>query len=167
MQRDEALRSWCQAASEVIEPSEAKTVPPFALACRAYELWREMAGTPLPARQDLDPIVLGAELLPYLSIIEVIKSTNDYKWVLVGERIPGIVGMRLKDKCLSQIEEQVGEIVLFRDLLEQVKRERESRFFISSDIAPQMEAENVATGFCCRYVIGSLVMKRQSLSLRS
>lgn len=130
MQRDEALRSWCQAASEVIEPSEAKTVPPFALACRAYEAWREMAGTPLPARQDLDPIVLGAGLLPYLSIIEVIESTNDYKWVLVGERMPGIVGTRLKDNFLSQIEEQVGEIVLFRDLLEQVKRERKPLFYI-------------------------------------
>jgi len=89
-----------------------------------------MAGTPLPARQDLDPIVLGAELLPCLSIIEVIESTNDYKWVLVGERIPGVVGTRLKDKYLSQIEKQVGEIVLFRNLLEQVTKEKKPLFYI-------------------------------------
>jgi hypothetical protein len=89
-----------------------------------------MGGNPLPARQDLDPVVLGAELLPCLSIIEVIKSTNDYKWVLVGERIPGIVGTRLKGKHLSQIEEQVGEIALFRNLLEQIIEDKKPRFYI-------------------------------------
>lgn len=88
-----------------------------------------MAGTPLPARQDLDPILRGGQLLPCVSIIEVIESTNDYTWALVGERISGVVGTRLKDKYLSQIQEQVGEIVLFRTLLEQIAKEKKSLFY--------------------------------------
>ena len=37
-------------------------------------------------------------------------------------------------------------------------QQRKNSFFISFGIAPQMEAENGATGFCSRYVIGNVAM---------
>lgn len=130
MSSDEALREWCKAASEIVSPEEAKTVPPFTLAYRAYELWRDLPGVHLPARQDLNPIDIGAGLLPNISIIEVIDRAADYRWVLVGERIPAIIGTRLKGKRLSEIERQVGEIVIFRNLLDRVTRDGTPLFYI-------------------------------------
>ena len=130
VQNDKALREWCKAASTVVSPAEAKDVPPFALAYRAYQIWCGLPGVPIPARQHLDPIIMGPELLPNLSIIEVITPQSDYRWALVGERIPWIIGTRLKGNLLSQIEEQVGEIVMFRELLDRVTREHKPLFYI-------------------------------------
>lgn len=130
MSRDQALREWCKADSEVVSPDEAKIVPPFTLAYRAYELWLNLPGMPLPARQDLNPIAMGAELLPHLSILEVIKAPSDYRWALVGERIPAIIGTRLTGKRLSEIERRVGEIVIFRNLLDRVTRGGTPLFYI-------------------------------------
>ena len=73
---------------------------------------------------------MGAELLPHLSIIEVIEGPSDYRWALVGERIPAIIGTRLTGKLLSEIERQVGEIVMFRTLLDRVTRNGIPLFYI-------------------------------------
>ena len=130
MSSDQALLEWCKADSEVVSPDEAKIVPPFTLAYRAYEFWRGLPRERLPARQDLDPIAIGAELLPHLSIIEVVEDPSDYRWALVGERIPAIIGTRLTGKLLSEIERQVGEIIMFRTLLDRVTRDGTSLFYI-------------------------------------
>lgn len=127
---DKPLLEWCQAATEVVSPQEAKNVPTFGLAYQAYEVWLGMHGHLPPARQHLDPIVLGSELLPHLSIIEVVNNRSDYKWVLVGERVPTIIGTRLTGKYLSEIEKQVGEIVMFRKLLDKVIYENLPIFYI-------------------------------------
>lgn len=129
MQNEKALREWCGAAVELVRPSEAKDAPPFAPAYNAYEKWCEMNEGAPPSRQDLDPMFLGAGLLPYLSIIEVIDEGSDYMWALVGERIPSIVGTRLTGKRLSQIEDMIGEPLRFRELLDKVANETRPVFY--------------------------------------
>lgn len=59
------------------------TCHPFTRAI--YEYWRAKCGArPMPARKDIDPLDMPPELLPGLSIVEVVPDERRYVYRLVG-----------------------------------------------------------------------------------
>ncbi|MBV9828470.1 MAG: PAS domain-containing protein [Alphaproteobacteria bacterium] len=51
----------------------------------ALEYWRRKRGArTMPARRDIDPIDMPAEILPYLQIIEVLEDGRRFRYRLIG-----------------------------------------------------------------------------------
>jgi hypothetical protein len=122
--------SWCAAAVERVPTAEAERVPHFATAVRCYRTWCALAGTGIPARQQLDPMRFGAELLPHLSLIDAVDGGRDYRWRLCGEQVFTVLGMRVGGRLISGIEAELGEAVLFREALDEVVADRAPLFYV-------------------------------------
>lgn len=123
------LPSWCAAAVEQVAAAEARAVPHFQIAARCYQVWWSLKPGYLPARQDLDPVRFGANLLPHMTIFDVLDNGADYRWRLCGEYALKVIGAQLRHRRISDLETELGEAVLFRDALNWVVSERQPLFY--------------------------------------
>lgn len=124
------FESWCRAYVERVPLSEARRVPYFEVAARAYSIWWSMSPAGLPCRQQLDPCRFGPALLPQLSLIELLEHGADYYWRLCGEQATYVIGTRLAGKRLSTIEDELNEAVYFRWALDDVAEYAEPMFYV-------------------------------------
>jgi hypothetical protein len=128
------FQSWCQAYVERVPLAEARGVPYFAIAARAYAVWWSLVPGRTPCRQDLDPCSFGAALLPHLTLIDAIfgvgEGNLDYRWRLCGEEANRVIGTRLVGNRLSTIERQLGDAVYFRWALDDLFESREPTFYV-------------------------------------
>lgn len=124
------VRSWCKAAVERVATAEARRVPQFEVAARCYQVWWSLRPGQIPARSDLDPLRFGAELLPHLTIIDVLHPERDYRWRLCGEQAIAAIGTPLRGKRLQDLEHDLGEAILFREALDEVVRTRQPLFYV-------------------------------------
>jgi hypothetical protein len=122
--------TWCTAAVERVAVDEVRSVPPFAVALTCYNAWHRLTPNQIPSRQDLDPLRFGSALLPHLTLLDVLDGGVDWRWRLCGEFAASIMGTRLAGKCLSEIEVDLGETVLFREALDEVVREGQPFFYV-------------------------------------
>ena len=56
--------------------------------------------------------------------IQVLDQGADFRWRLCGERVQAVLGLRLARRCLSEVEADLPCGGNFRELLEEVVRER-------------------------------------------
>ena len=127
------FQSWCQAYVERVPLSEARAVPCFNVAARAYAVWWSMVPGRMPCRQDIDPCRFGAALLPHLTLIDAVVAADgfeDYEWRLCGEEASRVIGARLAGKRLSTIERRLGDAVYFRWALDDLFEHREPTFYV-------------------------------------
>lgn len=121
---------WSQADAQRVPIRDALGRPEFAMASEVYQVWSRLSCSGLPARSDLDPLRFGPKALPNMALIDVLDGGRDYRWRLSGERVSALMGTRLTGKRLSELEAQLGDAVLFRGLLDQVRRYRAPRFYV-------------------------------------
>ena len=124
------LTSWCTAAVERVPLDEVQAVPQFAVAFSSYKAWRYLKPDQYPSREDLDPLRFGAAVLPHLTLLDVLDGGVDYRWRLCGEVAAFVMGTQLSGKCLSAIEADLGEAVLFREALDDVVTRGEPFFYV-------------------------------------
>src|SRR5215469_11693694 len=83
------------------------TVDPDNLASPLRELrdyWAsKCAGRAMPRRADIDPLDLPPQHMPYLSIIEVLPDTDDFRFRLLGTGITGRMGRDSTGKTVREV----------------------------------------------------------------
>lgn len=116
--------------SEIVPFSEARVVPQFEIAEGVYRAWGSLSPGRVPYKQELDPLRFGGKLLPYLSIIDVIRDGADYRWRLAGEKANEANGTSLSGRYLSETEALQPDQAIYRSLLDQVTRTCEPLFYV-------------------------------------
>jgi hypothetical protein len=124
------FESWSTAAVTRVPVAEARTVPYFQTADRAYKVWWSHSPGTMPNRRQLDPILFGAGLLPRLTLMDVIGDGADYSWRLCGEQATEIMGRPLTGRTLTEIEADLGDTTLFRLALDDVVESTEPLFYV-------------------------------------
>ena len=83
------------------------TVDPDNLASPLRELreyWAsKCAGRAMPRRADIDPLDLPPQHMPYLSIVEVLPDTDDFRFRLLGTGITGRMGRDSTGKTVREV----------------------------------------------------------------
>lgn len=69
------------------------------------KLWRAARPVPdrLPARQHLDPITLGADLLPYIALIDGTDNVTRFRFRLVGSKLVEHAGLDLSGQYIEDL----------------------------------------------------------------
>lgn len=72
---------------------------------RLLDYWRSRRPGPdlLPARTAIDPLELGADLLPYVAIVETIGDHADYRFRLVGSKLTEHAGLDLTGRRIFEL----------------------------------------------------------------
>lgn len=88
--------------------SDAATVRPWLQdrrIARLLTLWRAARPAPdrLPARAAIDPVTLGAELLPYAALIEATHNAARFRFRLVGSKLAEHAGLDLTGHYIEDI----------------------------------------------------------------
>jgi hypothetical protein len=122
--------SWSSAAVTRVPLAEARAVPYFQTADRAYKVWWSHAPGHMPARRQLDPVLFGPQLLPRLTLIDVREHGADYSWRLCGQQAAELIGRPLTGRRLSEVEAGLGDTALFRLALDEVVKSREPLFYV-------------------------------------
>jgi CheY-like chemotaxis protein len=79
---------------------------------RMYDYWVEkLHGRPLPDRKDLDPAEIS-DILPYLSIVEVVGDTPRYRFRLLGTHVVEALGFNPTNSFIDDIQAEDGVIFL-------------------------------------------------------
>ena len=69
----------------------------------ALEFWREQSKEEIPSRAAIDPIKLGATLLPYVFLADVRNEEPRFRFRLAGSKIEDVFGS-LKGRSLNDID---------------------------------------------------------------
>ncbi len=83
-------------------------------------LWNSWPGDP-PVRQSLDPVALGAKLLPSIVLLEAISGGEDYRWRIFGSLHEREYGADLRGRCLSEVEAQNPSADALRRVLDEAR----------------------------------------------
>jgi CheY-like chemotaxis protein len=79
---------------------------------RMYDYWIEKArGRPMPDRKDLDPAEI-ADLLPHLSILEVVGDRPRYRFRLLGTQVVEALGFNPTNRFMDDAYEEEGVVFL-------------------------------------------------------
>lgn len=72
---------------------------------RLLELWRRGRPGPgiLPSRQDLDPLILGPDLLPYVALVDVTHDGTRFRFRLVGTKLIAHAGLDLTGHYIDEL----------------------------------------------------------------
>lgn len=72
---------------------------------RLLSLWRAARPAPgcLPGRAAIDPLTLGAELLPYAALIEATDNATRFRFRLVGSKLAEHAGLDLTGHYIEDI----------------------------------------------------------------
>jgi hypothetical protein len=62
-------------------------VEPAGKLAELLRYWQRLKGDALPARGDLDPIDIGAALLPHVFLADVLDGGRRFRWRLIGTHI--------------------------------------------------------------------------------
>ena len=84
-------------------------------------LWSSWPGDP-PLRQSLDPVALGAKLLPSIVLLEVLAGGGDYRWRIFGSLHEREYGADLRGYRLSEIEAQNPSADALRKILDRARQ---------------------------------------------
>jgi hypothetical protein len=96
---------------------------------KAFDFWQSLREHGLPSRSQIDPVALGADILPHVVLIDVIDNGKDYCWRLFGSRHEVEYGVNLKGKTLSEISKKDDVSVQFKILLDATINNGCARFF--------------------------------------
>ncbi len=92
----------------------------FEAARSLVEIWSSWPGKP-PFRQSLDPVQLGAKLLPSIVLLEALDGGSDYRWRIFGSLHEREYGADLRGHCLSEVESQNPSADALRRVLDEVR----------------------------------------------
>lgn len=71
---------------------------------RLLDYWTERRGDrPMPARKDIDPARLGAELLPWIAITEVVDNARRFRFRLCGTGLAEFAGLDLTGRYIDEL----------------------------------------------------------------
>lgn len=87
----------------LISEDEARSLPGFEKSFALLRVWQEMKDTRKARRADLDPLVLGADLLPHLVLLDVSPDQTDFTWRIFGGRHEAEYGVNLAGVRLSEL----------------------------------------------------------------
>ena len=83
-------------------------------------IWKSWQGDP-PFRRSLDPVTLGAKLLPSIVLLEALEGGRDYRWRIFGSLHEREYGADLRGRRLSEIESQNPSADALRRVLDEVR----------------------------------------------
>ena len=81
---------------------------------RVYNYWANLKdGDRPPKRKQLDPLDLGAAILPYLILIDVVNDGEDFRYRLVGSALALAAGCDFTGKTVREFvqPEKLSEII--------------------------------------------------------
>ncbi|MBL8689533.1 MAG: PAS domain-containing protein [Rhodospirillaceae bacterium] len=74
-------------ASPDLQDSVFETIEPSGLLARLVAYWRRLVPAGLPGRQHVDPVEIGATLLPHIFLADVLDDGRRFRWRLIGTHI--------------------------------------------------------------------------------
>ena len=92
----------------------------FETARSLVAIWNSWPGEP-PIRRSLDPVQLGAELLPSIVLLEALEDGGDYRWRIFGSLHEREYGADLRGHRLSEIESQNPSADALRRVLDEAR----------------------------------------------
>ena len=76
------------------------------------DYWRaKCAGRPMPRRADIDPAELRSHL-PYLSLLDVLPETKDFRFRLLGTAFAEIIGHNSTGRTVREVYENLDPEVM-------------------------------------------------------
>ncbi len=115
--------------TELVERASIAHDPAFNTARHVHAVWEAMAGGEVPDHSRLDPLDLGASVLPSLVLLDVLGGEADYRWRLFGSRHAEQYGADLTGKTVSELTAVNPSVEALRDFLAAVTRSARPGYF--------------------------------------
>lgn len=115
--------------ADLIDTAVAIADPQYHLSVKVYDFWHGLLEQGRPSRQQIDPISLGPQILPYLVLIDVIDAGQDYRWRLFGSRHIEEYGANLSGMALSEVIADNPEGAVFKHVLDATMDSAGPQFF--------------------------------------
>lgn len=74
-------------ASPDLQDSVFETIEPSGRLAQLVAYWRRLVPAGLPGRQHVDPVEIGATLLPHIFLADVLDDGRRFRWRLIGTHI--------------------------------------------------------------------------------
>jgi len=74
-------------ASPGLQDSVFETIEPSGRLAQLVAYWRHLVPSGLPGRRHLDPVMIGAALLPHIFLADVLDGGRRFRWRLIGTHI--------------------------------------------------------------------------------
>lgn len=121
-------------AGALLSRAEAADQGDFDLTFRTEQVWESLGDPPPPPRAALDPVRLGAALLPHLVILDILHEAgpageNDYRWRLFGSRHLQELGRDLSGIRLSQLRQDWPGVAELHVIFDAAAQSRQPTFF--------------------------------------
>lgn len=99
------------------DPVGADAFPAASPVAQLYRYWQSVAPAPgvLPGRQHIDPLGIGASLIPWVFLLDVIRAPGaavDYRFRLVGTSSVALVGRDATGQLASAVFGKVDALFM-------------------------------------------------------
>ena len=69
-----------------------------------FEYWQDKKGDQdLPRRRDIDPVEMGADVLPHVMLTEVLESGSRFRYRLAGTTVESVAGQSLSGAYIDEL----------------------------------------------------------------
>lgn len=133
--------------ARVVDPAEATGSRAFDKARQAEAAWRSFSASGHPTRAQVDPLALGAALLPYVVIIEVLDDGFDFRWRLFGSRHEAEYGADLTGTTVRGLMHGNPSAGSFLGILAAARRAEAPTYFRLSYLSRQVLFRNASGVF--------------------
>jgi len=116
----QTLSTWPEfdSHSKLLDMEIALADPRFGRVATLYDYWLKRRTAGIPDRRDIDPISLGAAILPYIVMIDILSERADYRWRLFGSAHEAEYGANLQGMVLSELSEANPSAHVFKAVLD-------------------------------------------------
>lgn len=104
--------------SVLLDTETALADPRFGRIIQLYNYWLNHRTIGIPDRRDIDPVSLGAAILPYIVMIDILADRADYRWRLFGSAHEAEYGANLQGMVLSDLSEANPSAHVFKAVLD-------------------------------------------------
>ncbi|TNE61818.1 MAG: hypothetical protein EP335_14075 [Alphaproteobacteria bacterium] len=138
--RGQKLDSRAEAVLTVV----ARKLPLFRLPVKLYDMWMALPGE-LPSASHVTPTWLGAELLPYMYILDIVDGGQDFRWRLFGTAHAARYGSEATGMLMSEAARRDKSAAGSLHFARQTCAEKRPTFFLTEFLQGEFAVKSNAT----------------------
>lgn len=125
-----------------------KTIPADSRLKRLFAYWNSLRrDREMPARADIDPTAMGADLLPWIALTEVVDGGARFRFRLCGTGLAGIAGLDLTGHYIDELNPNAAYaayiIGLYRLAIERRRPVYSETAYVVTTTSPKRRTERL------------------------